>query len=386
MDFPVMDLQQYYHGKKPIWSEPYPQPQALLTASNKKYGSGGFRKDDINKQQQHAVIVTRRGNKYSSGGRVAGNQDRAISMTAGDSSWSWMGLFDGHGAMGHVMANYAKMKMSQAVAAEVSRIVAKSKSLTMQGQRQQQEEQLLKTTIPAMMERIASEIHHSLPALPSSGTTVISILNIGNKLLFMSNIGDSDAYVVQYNPKEATSEQERIQILYKTKPHKPDDPEEYARIIAAGGEVQPKPVLYEGGSARILIPEIDPVTGLPDVMALAMSRSIGDVEGDKIGKSHLPTTDIIDIEELFIKTTTCAHCQYFVIAASDGLVDKLPIEEVALHMAESWSTRPFEAAEELILKASKIWLDGIFGGKFIENHYFKKNFRPSWLCQTSSLT
>ena len=322
-DFPVLDLQDFYRGKKPLWDSGkngYPKPQA-------------FQNNSVS-QKRRSLIVTRKGNKFHAS-QVSANQDRAMTITINDQIW-WMGLFDGHGDLGHIIAHFAAIQISEHVMDEVPKLLTSVHHL--------------ETVVPPMMERIAKKVHNESPNLHGAGTTAISILNFQDHL-FISNIGDSQAFVVQYDPSA-----KQVEIIYQTKPHKPDDPEEQARIQAAGGIVIPKPP-FPGASSRILIPQMNPVSGFPEEMALAMSRSIGDSEGDVVGKSCLPTTDHLRLADIVKK-----GYDYYVVAASDGLIDKVSIHEVALHMAKSWSARPLEAAEELILKSSKGWLDEIMGG------------------------
>jgi hypothetical protein len=46
------------------------------------------------------------------------------------------------------------------------------------------------------------------------------MLKLG-ETLYISNLGDSLAFVVKY---DETNVQDSVEIVYQTKPHKPDDP------------------------------------------------------------------------------------------------------------------------------------------------------------------
>mmetsp|Transcript_9825 Transcript_9825/g.20414 ORF Transcript_9825/g.20414 Transcript_9825/m.20414 type:complete len:226 (-) Transcript_9825:1084-1761(-) len=208
-----------------------------------------------------------------------------------------------------------------------------------------------------MLKAIFLDINKSMHSLPkiaaSAGCTGISVLKRGNSL-YISNVGDSVGFVARYNKSKKS-----LEIIYSTKPHKPDSPSERKRIEEAGGRVIDPP--FQGMSARLAIPMEN---GMSE-MALAMSRSFGDFDGEKVGLSVEPDTDVINLSQ-FDKSK-----EYFVVAATDGLIDfaQLSEEEVAIAMAKAISdeedeshvssrfvsARGTEAARELILKSSKMW-------------------------------
>jgi hypothetical protein len=181
--------------------------------------------------------------------------------------------------------------------------------------------------------------------------------------MYISNLGDSLAFVASYDraPPSSTANAtpENVQIIYKTKPHKPDTPSERKRIEAAGGQVEDP--FFPGATARLLIP----MPNNRDMFGLAMSRSLGDHDGTPFGLIAEPTTDVLDLTKL---DTT--NKEYFVVAVTDGLVDngKLSATEVAERIAKSFflsneyslrgstnSELPLQAAEQLILEASQKW-------------------------------
>lgn len=96
----------------------------------------------------------------------------------------------------------------------------------------------------------------------TSGCTCVTIYCRGNTL-YVANAGDSRAVMAHKDPAGGHA------LLAKnlTRDHKPDDPEERDRIIAAGGFVCPPH--EEGLSARVYLdPEFT-------MIGLAMSRSVG---------------------------------------------------------------------------------------------------------------
>ena len=62
--------------------------------------------------------------------------------------------------------------------------------------------------------------------LNQAGGSAISMLKIG-KTLYISDLGDSVTFVVRY---DEINVKDFLQIVYQTKPHKPDDPLERRRI------------------------------------------------------------------------------------------------------------------------------------------------------------
>jgi serine/threonine protein phosphatase PrpC len=318
--FPYNDLQNMYHGRKPNFSLKGGYPQAQFMK-------------DLQTPDSDFCLLTRKGNKFFASG-VRANQDRAaiISPFAKEGDW-WVGLFDGHGEMGHVVAHFANL--------EFPRLLLKRITATMP-----------RESVVQVLKDIFLDIHKNICMfkLPKEGfgSTGISMLKVG-ELLYVSNVGDSEAFIASYDTNG------NINIIYKTTPHKPDSPEERKRIQGAGGVVMEKPPYPSGASARLLIP----FEG--GDIALAMSRSLGDQEGDSIGHLAEPTTDVLELTKLLANP----KLQYMAVAASDGLFDKIPVEEIAKHVAKSLLPTnpllPLAAFEQLIMKSSSMWrfIDGL---------------------------
>jgi hypothetical protein len=94
-------------------------------------------------------------------------------------------------------------------------------------------------------------------------------------------------------------------VVYQNRKHKPHLPDERQRIENAGGIVKiPLSLLRGGGSSindgiqessRIIIPNKN--GNAFGGMALAMSRSIGDVEGKRVGLTAEPEIDMWDVND-----------------------------------------------------------------------------------------
>jgi serine/threonine protein phosphatase PrpC len=248
------------------------------------------------------------------------NQDRVVLVES--NAWWWMGLFDGHGELGQIVSQVAALEFSKRISALSS---ANQNSF---------QESILK----ANLKQIYLDVDNALPRSPNiGGSTAISILKTQYNQLVISNLGDSEAFLASFDDSG-----QNVRLLYETKPHKPDLPQERARIEKMGGEVENP--FQPGFSARVVIP-IDEFNS----MALAMSRSLGDQDGKALGVIAEPDTDVLDLNTLIQK-----NLNYVVIAATDGLFDHVPPLEVAEHIAKSMTGLP-QAAEELILESSKRW-------------------------------
>ncbi len=115
------------------------------------------------------------------------------------------------------------------------------------------------------------EIASTVPDIEFSGTTCAMIL-VNGQQLHTANTGDSRAIL-------CTLERGEIQGNAITRDHKPDEPDEAARILAHGGRIEPFK-----GTRRLL--SVDPngehVGPLrvwqkeQDIPGLAMTRALGD--------------------------------------------------------------------------------------------------------------
>jgi serine/threonine protein phosphatase PrpC len=307
--YPHMDLQSHYHDTKPNLS---------MTSLFLK---------DMAFPEKDAAVLTRKGNKFNASG-VKSNQDRVVVLSFPNQDW-WIGLFDGHGFFGHATSQYASLEFPKRLLEVTTKSTANP------------EEDI---------KGIFRDIQNSMPLVPEAGSTAISLWKRQDQL-YISNVGDSTAFVASYDDVG------NVQLLYTTKPHKPDTPEERARILSMGGEVIEAPM--PGASARLLIAdEKHPENS----MALAMSRSLGDHEGAKFGLSPEPTTDVLDLKGFDQKKN------YMVVAASDGLLDKVNAIDVAKSFAQSFLPSnpllPLEAAEKLILQSSEAWRMEMYGQEY----------------------
>jgi len=124
--------------------------------------------------------------------------------------------------------------------------------------------------------------------------------------------------------------------------HKPNDPDESIRILAAGGRIEAFKDMITGedmGPSRVWLPT-------EDIPGLAMSRSIGDYVAQSVGV--IPDPEILEYE-------ICEEDQFLVIA-SDGVWEFMPNEEVARVTQPFYlKSAPESAANALVKEAYKKW-------------------------------
>lgn len=158
-----------------------------------------------------------------------------------------------------------------------------------------------------------------------SGSTVILAFRHRQKL-HVATTGDSEALVVRRN-----------RVVFQAMKHKPDLPQERARIRSRGGVVWSPP--NPSDSSRVMIHD----------MALAMSRSFGDRDGKQLGYLlvdpdivHLPTHDLRNAS--------------FLVIASDGVMDHILPDDVTQELADAVERHELPATcQSIIQRASELW-------------------------------
>lgn len=163
----------------------------------------------------------------------------------------------------------------------------------------------------------------------SSGCTCITVL-VCERTLYIANVGDSRAVMGSFKEEKWLSED-------LSEDHKPDLPEEQARIEKMGGYVCPPQ--EEGLSARVYLdPEFRRV-------GLAMSRSIGDYIVKSVGVIAEPDVKIYELQET----------DRFLVLGSDGIWEFISSQEAIDIVSENLDRGVYEAAETLIQVAQMRW-------------------------------
>lgn len=179
--------------------------------------------------------------------------------------------------------------------------------------------------------QVNADVEDNTPDCKFSGTTCSIVLTRGPQLI-SANSGDSRAIVVDKDGNARPLSRD----------HKPDCPDEHARILASGGRVRPlinQQAGVEMGPARVWLKELE-------VPGLAMSRSLGDYVAQSVGVTPEPEVQAFDIE----------MNDRFVIIASDGVWEFLSNEEVARLALPFYAAGQAEqAANTIVREAAKAW-------------------------------
>jgi serine/threonine protein phosphatase PrpC len=294
------------------------------------------------------------------------NQDRAILVSPYLGEYQFVGVLDGHGTGGELVAEYARTEIPKQVAAKLEELAMDKNNNLMNPN----EELTLK--IAALLKEVFISVDKSaLQATTNSGGCTASVaLQLGPKL-FVANAGDSVTMVAAHRGWNET-----VQIVYASREDKPHLPEERKRIEQAGGRVQIPESSDDDDSSRVIYK--DPGSGYE--VGLAMSRSIGD--WDAPGVTAEPIVDVLDLPKLaasVLATKNDFDCtkfecgppdvNFFVVSATDGLMDFVSPQNIADKIGVTFFGRPSYqdrqsgvgaghahlAAEELIYDAARGW-------------------------------
>ena len=230
------------------------------------------------------------------------NQDVAFleKNFAGNNSFLYMAVCDGHGVEGHEVSGFIKRTLPK----DLSNALMNKEILTSDKNNKKKIYNIIGSTFIKVNEKlISNEAINSI----FSGTTCVSLIYTPIKLI-CANIGDSRAVVGRYdkNNKKWIS-------INLSRDHKPTEEDEARRILKKGGRI--KPFLDEETGTEVGPPRVwvrdDEVPGL------AMTRSFGDRVAAIAGTICVPE----------IKEYAFHEGDKFVILASDGVWEFISSEE-----------------------------------------------------------
>jgi serine/threonine protein phosphatase PrpC len=205
-------------------------------------------------------------------------------------------ILDGHGVLGHEVAEYART--------ELPRIVADKLDARKCCQSDDWIQQQLKDAFAELQKNVPFQSGQR------GGCTASVTLRIGEKL-YCANAGDSRTILVHGEPNAT--------VIYHTRFDKPHLPDERARIESSGGRIHTPP--QNPAVSRVIVFS----KAANETIGLAMSRSIGDSEWKEIGVTAEPIVDVVPIESLD---------QKYIVAASDGLWDLRRMEFLARQLTK----------------------------------------------------
>ena len=259
------------------------------------------------------------------------------------------GIFDGHGVNGHLISNLVSqflvsyfqnkknfIKNDRYDESETESEITESLNNDLNINNEYLEQILSSNDkfIKGMIKKLEEKSNECNFSIDYSGTTCTLLIILENKLI-CSNIGDSQCILF------SCSNEQRWSHEVISKIHKPDDPEEYQRIIENGGVIHPyydENGVYEGPNRVYAKNKVYP--------GLCITRSIGDLVGGEIG--------IISEPDIIIKKID-STCKYLVLG-SDGLWDMVKPYDIIRIVNPFFSKGDVNGACNALLKrANKNW-------------------------------
>ena len=255
------------------------------------------------------------------------NQDfgMALHPFGGDASKLLVGVFDGHGKGGQYVSKLSGFSLAKSCKSE-----EESDVITSEG--------LLKTGLAFAEEQVKNKLPPAVAA--SAGTTAIVALLEDGKLT-VANIGDSRLVKgsVRGGGGGDGSEETLWVPSWCSEDHKPNDPDEKARIQATGASVTR---IEQGG---LVVHRVQPPDAKPG-QGLAVARSIGDEGYKPYGVCETPTLTTLDLDE---KMDRC------IVLGSDGLYEFMSNEEVTHICSTHRQQGASAAARALVLESAARW-------------------------------
>jgi len=303
------------------------------------------------------------------------NQDRGFVWYNATANCSMIGVLDGHGTTGHFVSEHAR----DALIGEFGTLLGTNPA-------NEEEATDKSNTHQDAISQAFLRVEASLPQrIAIGGGATVSIVLQQNDTIYVANAGDSQSLIAAAVtvPLLSATPETTITVLYASRLDKPDDPDERARILKAGGIVSEA---SDDDDARVSYMQDGEEWGL------AMSRSVGDIAA--VGVTAEPLVHVFSKQALVErartqwqedcesfkaaasandtdddcsdKTALSLDIQLFVVSATDGLVDYFEPAELARVMGAAFydpatNTHPLKAAEALIHAATKEWHDEMAG-------------------------
>jgi serine/threonine protein phosphatase PrpC len=222
-------------------------------------------------------------------------------------------VLDGHGPQGDAVSEFAMRQV--VVSLERSENMSNDPETTLK-------DAFIKTNAALMVTPIE---------YMTSGTTLVAVY-MRETHFWIAHVGDSRVVC-------AVQEGDELVAHNACEDHKPDNPDEKARIEAWGGFVSPAP--EEGMSSRVWLDEDWTMIGL------AMARSIGDYAVKDVGVIPEPDVQRHDVTEN----------HKFMILASDGVWEFISSQEAVEIVASKIHLGADMACENLIHQATERWAE-----------------------------
>lgn len=251
------------------------------------------------------------------------------------------GVFDGHGPYGEHASHFCRMEMLRMY------------SIALKQHPTDPPEKILGHTLRYLDRKFGSTDHTKCDVDPIvSGTTAIVIMLDGDDII-AANIGDSRAILATRENKED------ITILPLSDDHKPERPDEKARIEASSAILMNEnEVRNRRGGAADSESDDD---GLPSktyicrqtngeiVYGVLFTRSIGDVDAHR----HLGVSSEPEFRKERVHDGVDNGNEQVIILGSDGVWDMMTNEECATIALSTMD--PLVASEQIVKEAAERW-------------------------------
>lgn len=249
---------------------------------------------------------------YCRSGSKVYNQDAVFSQEYKKLNAHVLGVCDGHGQYGHLASQFVAQKLPKLI----KRAILTWNKVSDFGE-----------SIFVAVKELIKLIKESGINLSESGTTCSFYVLLEGKI-YAVNIGDSRGIISMLDNNRLATQQ-------LTLDHKPDNPQEKARIEASLGRIDRAigEDGIKGGPNRIYLK--DDHTG-----GLAVSRSIGDFRLAPAGLVWYPDVTVCEIKENL----------RMLFLATDGIWDKAENNEVASIFDKYYDSGDVEKASDEVLK------------------------------------
>jgi serine/threonine protein phosphatase PrpC len=255
------------------------------------------------------------------------------------------GIFDGHGKNGHLLSSLVSKFLSSYLTNKENYCSKNNNSDSDTESESDDGININKETLNKLfskedfIKKVIKELDFRANEcnfdLSLSGTTCLLLFILNNNTLVCSNIGDSICCLFSCSNEDRWTH-EILSVI-----HKPDIPSEKERIISNGGVIHPyydEYGIYEGPDRVYIKGKTYP--------GLSLSRSIGDLESEKIG--------IISEPDIIYKKLDSTN--KYIVMGSDGLFDVIKPYDIRRIVNPFFIRNDPEGACNALMKtASKNW-------------------------------
>ena len=319
--------------------------KSIEKRSNSKHNE--FRNKKKNKIIDKIGCVCRGGE--ISFGKEKINQDNYFNYNFDD--LIFIGVCDGHGDYGHFVSEFLKnnlpLKLSEIYTKEkdgqqFENISQQKMTQIVQDAFYTTDNELNKLCEEMKSKKIMGEINPNFFNCDYSGSTCVSLFSKKSDIsnIYIANVGDSRAIIIKEKDNNWTYEQ-------LSRDHKPTEEDEYKRIIDADGEIEA--IEDDDGNWTGPLRVWEKGSEGP---GLAMTRSLGDSVGAKIGVICIPEVFKFKVKEE----------DKLIVIASDGLWEYMSnkevtdaVKELMIEMKKNGNLNADSIANELLKQSIQRW-------------------------------